>query len=61
MYGFVCIVLFFLLPQPVLLQQSSFQRALIKNANKIRFTSASAKRPGRGEGEGGWRGREVFI
>lgn len=44
MYVFVYIVFFFLLHQPVLLQQSAFQRALIKNANNVRSTSAATQR-----------------
>ena len=43
MYGFVYIV--FLLPQPALLQESAFQRAVIKNANNVRFTGAATQRP----------------
>lgn len=30
--------------QPVLLQQNAFQRALIKNANNVRFTSTATQR-----------------
>lgn len=55
MHVLVYIVFISLLPQPVLLQQSAFQRALIKNAW---FTSAE-----RGL-RAGWRGRKrgfIFI
>ena len=58
MYVLVYIVFISLLPQPVLLQQSAFQRALIKNANNAWFTSAE-----RGL-RAGWRGRKrgfIFI
>lgn len=53
-------MLYFLLPQPALFQQSAFRRALIKNANKVRFSSYAEAWEPEGAGDGGG-GREVFL